>query len=392
MGILSNLRVLDFSTLLPGPFATMMLADLGADVIHVESATRPDLVRNLEPKAQGVSAAHSMLNRNKRSLTLDLKLPEAKAIVHQLIQDYDIVVEQFRPGVMQRLGLGYPELKRANPRLIYCSISGYGQTGPYRERAGHDNNYLSISGVNGYSGRRGERTPVMGVQIADIAGGSFHGVIGILAAVNHRAETGEGQHVDVSMTDATFSLNALFGSNYLAANEEPHSGETMLNGGGFYDYYETADGRYMSVGSIEPHFFRTLCTTMGGENLLSLGLEQGEASSGRFREELACRFKEKTQAQWCEIFADLDACVEPVLSFAEAVENEQLAAREMTVEVPLPAGGSQRQIASPIKFSTARARYDFSGVGLGQHNGEILAELGKDEAEIERLKALGAIG
>ena len=392
MGVLSNLKVLDFSTLLPGPFATLMLADLGAEVIHVESAARPDLIRTLGPRVHGVSVVHSMLNRNKKSLTLDLKKPEAIEIVGFLVQDYDIVVEQFRPGVMERLGLGYQQLCEINPSVIYCSISGYGQTGPYRERAGHDNNYLSIAGVNGYSGRQGERTPIMGIQIADIAGGSLHSVIGILAAVNHRAVTGEGQHVDVSMTDTAFSLNALFGCNYLAANEEPRSGEMQLNGGSFYDYYETADERYMSVGGIEPHFFRALCITLGGEELLALGMRQDRDSIQQFRAELERRFKQKTQAQWCEFFADKDACVEPVLSFAEATENEQLVARGMITEVPTPASGSQRQIASPIKFSASRARYHFSGVQLGAHSGEVLAGLGMSETDIERLAASGVLG
>lgn len=392
MGVLSNLKILDFSTLLPGPFATLMLADLGAEVIHVESATRPDLVRNMEPQIDGVSASHSALNRNKKSLTLNLKHPEAVEIINSLVADYDIVVEQFRPGVMERLGLGYPQLSRINPGVIYCSISGYGQTGPYRERAGHDNNYLSIAGVNGYAGRKGERTPIMGVPIADIAGGSLHGVIGILAAVNHRTLSGEGQHVDISMTDAAFSLNVLFGCNYLAGGEEPRSGEMLLNGGSFYDYYETSDGRCMSVGSLEPHFFRRLCLTLGGEALLTLGGRQDKDSIRQFRVELERLFKQKTQAQWCEIFAEKDACVEPVLSFAEASENEQLVARGMITDVPAPTGTVQRQISNPIKFSAARARYDFSGVSLGEHNVDILVGLGMTKDEVEQLAKSGVLG
>ncbi len=392
MGVLSNLKILDFSTLLPGPFATLMLADLGAEVIHVESATRPDLVRNMEPRVNGVSVIHSALNRNKKSLTLNLKQAEAVEIINSLVADYDIVVEQFRPGVMERLGVGYPQLSEINPSVIYCSISGYGQTGPYRERAGHDNNYLSIAGLNGYAGRKAERTPIMGVPIADLAGGSLHSVIGILAAVNHRTVSGEGQHVDISMTDAAFSLNVLFGCNYLAANEEPHSGEMLLNGGSFYDYYETSDGRYMSVGSLEPHFFRVLCLTLGGEALLVLGRRQEKDSIRQFRAELERLFKQKTQAQWCEIFAEKDACVEPVLSFAEATENEQLVARGMMTDVPMPEGTVQRQISNPIKFSAARARYDFSGVSPGEHNTEILSGLGMSEKDIKQLAASGVLG
>ena len=217
MSALKNLKVLDLSTLLPGPFATMMLADMGADVLRIESPTRPDLSRELPPFLGGVSTKHATLNRNKRAITLDLKNPHAIALVERMVADYDILVEQFRPGVMDRLGLGYERLKELNPGLIYCSITGYGQTGPYRDRAGHDNNYLSIAGVNGYSGREGERTPIMGTQVADIACGSLHGVVGILAAVNHRHVTGEGQYVDISMTDAAFSMNVMYGTDYLAA-------------------------------------------------------------------------------------------------------------------------------------------------------------------------------
>ena len=197
MSALKNLKVLDFSTLLPGPFATMMLADMGANVLRVESPTRPDMSRQLPPFLGEVSSKHAALNRNKRAITLDLKNQHAVALVEALVTEYDILVEQFRPGVMARLGLGYGRLKEINPRLIYCAITGYGQTGPYRDRAGHDNNYLSVSGVNGYSGRERERPPLMGTQVADIACGSLHGVVGVLAAVNHRHLTGEGQFVDI---------------------------------------------------------------------------------------------------------------------------------------------------------------------------------------------------
>ena len=167
MRALQNLKILDFSTLVPGPFATMMLADMGADVLRIESPTRPDMVRAMGPYADDTSTGHATLNRNKRSIGLNLKTPEAVAIVKQLVAQYDIVIEQFRPGVMARFGLSYQQLAEINPSIIYCSITGYGQTGPYRDRAGHDNNYLSLAGLNGYSGRQGEHTPIMGMPIGD---------------------------------------------------------------------------------------------------------------------------------------------------------------------------------------------------------------------------------
>jgi len=397
MSALSNLKVLDLSTLLPGPFATMILADLGADVLRVESPTRPDLVRVMPPLANGLSTKHAALNRNKRAITLDLKKPEAIGLVERLISEYDILVEQFRPGVMERLGLGYDRLKEINPRLIYCSITGYGQTGPYKSRAGHDNNYIAISGLNSYSGHAGQTPPAMGTQIADIAGGSLHGVIGILAAVNERHQSNLGQHVDISMTDATFSLNAMFGSDYLAAGQEPQAESEVLNGGGFYGYYETSDKRYISVGSLEPQFFQRLCMGLGtdqlsGEHLLALGSKTDSESQTTFKATITNLFKQKPLAEWVSFFDDKDACIEPVHTLSEACKNPQLVAREMMVDVPLKQGGSQRQIASPIKLSNSPATYQHTGGPLGEHNEEILQALNLSEQEITELKNSGAMG
>jgi alpha-methylacyl-CoA racemase len=207
--------VLDFSTLLPGPFASLLLADMGAEVLRIESPTRMDLLRVLPPHDRGVSASHAYLNRNKRSLALDLKQPEALEIVRQLVAEYDIVLEQFRPGVMERLGLGYEALKAINPKLIYVSITGYGQTGPYKDRAGHDINYLALSGVASYTGRQDSGPVPLGVQLADVGGGSLHAVVGLLAAVIARQHSGLGQYLDVSMTDCAFSLNAMAGAGLL---------------------------------------------------------------------------------------------------------------------------------------------------------------------------------
>lgn len=391
MRALENLKILDFTTLVPGPFATMMLADMGAEVLRVESPTRPDMLRSMPPFADGQSAAHGTLNRNKRSIALDLKNPEALDIAKRLVQDYDIVIEQFRPGVMQRLGLGYEQLREINPKLIYCSVTGYGQTGPYRDRAGHDNNYLSISGLNGYSGRDGDRTPIMGMPVADIAGGSLHAVIGILAAVNQRHISGEGQQIDISMTDAMFSLNALFGSTYLSAGIEPTSGSMSLNGGSFYDYYQTSDNRYLSIGSLEPQFFQVLCETLGDDELLKLGNQQDSAAQQALRAKLDKIIGRKTLAQWQEIFKHKEACVEPVLTFAEACEYQDAAQREMIVDVKTPNGGSQRQVGSALKLSKSAPQYGISGGAIGQHSAEILADLGFDAEAIAALRSSGAV-
>jgi crotonobetainyl-CoA:carnitine CoA-transferase CaiB-like acyl-CoA transferase len=275
--------------------------------------------------------------------------------------------------------------------LIYCSVTGYGQTGPYRDRAGHDNNYLSISGLNGYSGRDGDRTPIMGMPVADIAGGSLHAVIGILAAVNQRHISGEGQQIDISMTDAMFSLNALFGSSYLSAGIEPTSGSMSLNGGSFYDYYQTSDNRYLSIGSLEPQFFQVLCETLGDDELLKLGNQQDSSAQQALRAKLDRIIARKTLAQWQEIFKHKEACVEPVLTFAEACEYQDSAQREMIVDVKTPNGGSQRQVGSALKLSKSAPQYGISGGAIGQHSAEILADLGFDADAIAALRSSGAV-
>lgn len=386
MAILSGLKILDFSTLLPGPFATMMLADMGADVIKVESPNREDLTKHMPPMVGEVSAVFEHLQRSKRSLALDMKQEESKKVIYQLVQEYDIIIEQFRPGVMDRLGVGYEKLKEINPKIIFCSITGYGQTGPLRNRAGHDNNYLSIAGVSSYSARKDQAPVPNGVQIADLAGGSMPAVIGILAAVYHRQQTGEGQYIDVSITDVAFTLNAIYGSGYLIGGEEPLAESMQLNGGSFYDYYETKDQRYFSVGSIEPNFQVRLCALLGDEQLIKLSSSQRSVDQQIFKEKIKATFKKKTFDEWLSILGDdFDGCVEPVLSFSESVQHPQIKAREMVVSVPKLQGESQQQIAFPIKFSTQQAEYQFAGVQTGTHTEEILVEAGFNQEQIEKL-------
>ncbi|WP_022955918.1 CaiB/BaiF CoA transferase family protein [Perlucidibaca piscinae] len=391
-GPLAGLKVLDFSTLLPGPFATMMLADLGAEVLRVESPSRPDMVRLMPPLASdGNSAAHGYLNRSKRSIAIDLKSPDGVEIVKRLVKDYDIVVEQFRPGVMDRLGVGYEALKAVNPGLIYCSITGYGQDGPYKDRAGHDMNYLAIAGVLGYNGRRETGPAPISVQVADVAGGSCHGVIGILAAVIHRSASGEGQHIDISMTDAAFSLHALTAPGALMGGDQPDLETTQLNGGSFYDCYRTADGRHFSVGGLEPQFFMQFCAAIGRPELAPQGLDMRPESVAVLKQAIQAEMAKKTYAEWSAIFAALDSCTEPVLSFAEAVEHPHVQARELVIEVEQLDGGRQRQLASPIKFSKTPPVYRHSGVSLGQHTRDVLREAGYSDDEISARRSANVI-
>lgn len=389
--MLQHIKVLDFSKLLPGPYATMMLADLGAEVLRVESPSLPDLIREMEPIDGKSSVAHQHLNRSKKSIALDLKKKEATEIVKELIQEYDVVLEQFRPGVMERLGLDYETLKQVNPNLIYCSLSGYGQTGPYRDRSGHDNNYLSLAGINGYSGRKQERPVPMGIQIADLAGGSLHSVIAILSAVIHRQQTGEGQYIDLSMTDAVFALNAMFGPGYITKNVQPEAEETFLNGGTHYDYYETKDGRFFSVGSLEPQFRRNLCEALDLEHMKEVALSEEPEDIAAFKAAIKEVFLKKTFDEWQAVFQDVDACVEPVLKFSEAVNHPQIQARKMVTEVPKQ-NGTQRQISSPFKFSGYKQQYKHVGAERGEHTMEILKNLGLKEDEISELINKNVLG
>ncbi len=385
-GALSSLKILDFTTLLPGPFGSMMLADLGADIIRIESITRPDLIRILPEYVDGESITHAFVNRSKRSLAIDLKKQEGKEVIKRLVREYDIIMEQFRPGVMDRLGLGYDDLCRINPRVIYCSISGYGQTGPYRDRGGHDINYLSIAGITSYNGRKSSGPAPINLQIADIAGGSYHAVMGILAAEIHRRNTGEGQHIDISLTDTAFSMQVTTAPNQLMAGIEPGLEEMVFNGGTFYDCYETADGRYLSVAGIEPHFFSAFCEVIERPDLKEYALSQDPGVQSMLKKEISEVIKNKSFKEWQTIFSRVDACVEPVLKFSEACEHPQVKSRKLVVDVP---SGSRkhRQLASPFKFSKTDPEYKFTGAALGQHSTEVMRQSGYTDDEIEKMIA-----
>lgn len=386
MSLLKGLKVLDFTTLLPGPYATMMLADMGAEVVRVESPTRADLCRTTPPFDGEHSTAHSYLHRSKKSLALDLKKPDAVEAIKELVKSYDVVIEQFRPDVMKRLGLDYDTLREINPSIIYCSITGYGQTGPNKSKPGHDINYLALAGVIDYSRRKNDKPVPLGIQVADVAGGSYHAVIGILAALHERSQSGTGQHIDVSMTDAAFSLNGMSGAAYLAGGEEPEPESNMLNGGGFYDYYTTSDGRFISVGSLEPQFLKILCDSIERPDLYNLAFSKKTTDHVMFKNELTEIIFSKPLQHWVDLYGDKDACVEPVLTFKESVESDHIKLRNMVVDVPRHSSvGYQKQIAFPIKFSNFQPDYKHTGVGIGADSEDILKGIG---LSIEQIKAL----
>ena len=384
---LASLKILDFTSLLPGPFATMWLADLGADVVRVESPTRPDVVRLMPPYDGDASAWHGVLNRNKRSLALDLKRPAAVEAVKRLIGSggYDIVIEQFRPGVMDRLGIGYEALRAANPALIYVALTGYGQTGPLRDRAGHDNNYLALSGALSYSGRRETGPPPLGIQVADVGGGAMGALVGLLAAVVQRTATGRGQCVDVSMFDLMVAWQAHLAAHFLVGGETPEAERMALNGGRAYDLYQTADGRWLSVGSLEPKFWEGFCAAIGRPDLFAPGLSLDTDQQAWVKAETRSAIAARPLAEWTAIFAALDVCVEPVLTVPEMLDHSQTAARGLVVDVPKPGGVAQRQIANPWRFSGGAAHYRHTGVALGAHSEEVLREAGFSPEEIDDL-------
>lgn len=393
--LLSGVKILDFTTLLPGPFATMILSDLGAEVLRVESHTRMDMARFAPPfvDSEGkISCMHAFLNRNKKSLALDLKFPESIEIIQRLIQEkgYDVLIEQFRPGVMDRLGLSYETLSSLNDGLIYCSITGYGQTGPFRNRAGHDINYLSRAGIMSYSGTK-ERGPcIMGIQVADVGSGSNNAVIGILAAIISRMNTGAGQHIDVAMTDGMFPYHVMSGIRHLVGEQEPCFETELLNGGSLYGFFETADGKYLSFGGLEPQFLTAFLKTLGLERYLDRLLDP--AVMDEVRQLVSDLIRSQTRSHWEEVFRDVDACVEPVLSVSEALASEHAQARGLVVEVPGPDGKPIRQLSFPIQFSGYAPEYTRAGPRLGQDTEEILGSLDFSEEKIQEMKTKGIIG
>lgn len=393
MGVLNGLKILDFSTLLPGPYATMVMADMGAEVLRVSSRSKIDLSLEKPPRIAGteVNALAATLGRNKKSISLNLKHPDAKEIVRKLVMEYDIVIDQFRPGVMDKLGLGYRDLCACNPSLIYCALTGYGQDGPLRDRAGHDINYLARSGIISYSGRKEQIPSLYGIQIADLAGGSMNAVVGVLAAVIYRQNTGQGQFIDVSMLDGALAYTVGVSANALVAGEIPAPASERTSGRGVYDFYETKDGKYLSVGCMEQKFFAQFCDAIGMPELIPGGSSPPNADE--VKKQIGAVLKQKTRDEWAAIFAPLDACVEPVMTYDEVLKDEETKARGMIVDVAVPSGNDVRvkQLASPIRFSGAPNEYRVGGCPVGWHSEEVLARLGYSEAAIASLKASGAL-
>jgi crotonobetainyl-CoA:carnitine CoA-transferase CaiB-like acyl-CoA transferase len=392
---LGGMSVLDLSRLLPGGFCSLLLADFGADVIKVEDTGLGDYVRWSPPYYDGAeetarSALFLALNRGKRSIRLDLKRDRGRDVLLRLVRDADVVIESFRPGVMDRLGVGYERLRQENPRLVYCAITGYGQDSPNRDRSGHDMNYLALNGILGLTGEPGGPPIQSAGQIADIGGGALTAVVGLLIALRERDRSGEGQLVDCSMFDGSLSWLAMVAAEMLAGGRVPRRGELTLAGGIVcYRPYRCADG-YMTLGALEPKFWAAFCGGVGREDLLEHAFDPPGSDAHRAVCEL---FAARTREQWAAFAAEHDCCLEPVLDFEEALGSDLVAAREMVVEIEQPGvEGPVRLLGAPVKLSRTPADPTRApGPALGEHTEEVLAAAGYSADEIASLREEGAV-
>ncbi len=391
---LDGVKVLDLSRLLPGGFCSLLLADFGADVLKVEDTGMGDYVRWAPPYYEGAedsakSALYLSLNRGKRSMRINLKEEAGRDVLLRLVKDADVVLESFRPGVLDRLGVGYERMKQENPGLVYCAITGYGLDGPFVDRSGHDMNYLGLIGLLGITGEADGPPVQAGGQIADIGGGALMAAFGILAALRERERTGTGQIVDISMADGALSWLAMVAAQYLCDGEVPRRGHMSLSGAYVcYRPYECKDG-YVTLGALEPKFFAAWCQGVGREDLME---KQFEAPGSEAHAEIQAIFKERTRDEWQEFASNHDCCLEPVLEIDEVIDSELVRAREMVVEVDQPgADQTVRLLANPVKLSETPARDNLPGPSLGEHTDQVLAEAGYSDDEIAAMKESGAV-
>jgi len=378
---LTGIRVLDLTRLLPGPVATLHLADLGAEVIKIEDPQVGDYARTLGTGQGEDSAYFRMINRNKQGLRLDLKKPGGVEVFMRLAATVDVIVESFRPGVTDKLGIGYAAVATVNPKISYCSISGYGQDGPYRDHAGHDINYLGYAGVLDQIGSEGGNPAIPNFQIADLLGGALTAAMGILAAVLEAQRTGQGRYIDVAMTDSVLTHTYF---TMLRLNDAGHSaprGSDLLNGGlPCYATYRCADGRHMAVGALEGKFWKACCTALERPEWIRRQWDAG------LRSEMAALFATRPRDDWATLFAAVDCCVTPILSPEEALDNEQIAARRMVLR-----DDGLTQFAPPLKLSGYEFTVRQPAPKVGEHNDGILRAAGYTDDEVAALAAAGVV-
>jgi alpha-methylacyl-CoA racemase len=381
---LAGIRVLDLTRLLPGPFCSLLLADLGADVVKIEEPGSGDYMRWYPPLQDGRSVLFNAINRNKRSVTLNLKADRGRELFKKLAARADVVIEGNRPGVIDRLGAGWQVLHSLNPKLILCSITGFGQTGPYALRAGHDINYMAIAGALALNAEPGRDPHPLGVQVADIGAGAQGAATAILAALVEVSRGGEGRHLDVSMTDGALSWLTTPMAQMREEGGVPRRGDLRLTGRyACYRVYRCADGRFYSVGALEPKFWAELCAAWERPDLVERQYSEAE-DQARLQREVEAIFAGRTRDDWQRLLGDRDVCCEPVLELDEVAAHPQIAARGLVVETP-----TGTEIAPAVPFLENWRR--LGPPGLGEHNAEVLAEVGVDARELEELAAAGVI-
>lgn len=373
-GALSGIKVLDLSRLLPGPYCSMVLSDHGAEVISIE-----------DRRFEAESGFPTLVNRNKSHMTLNLKTDEGKSILFKMAESADILLEGFRPGVVKNLGIDYETIQKINPGIIYCSITGYGQTGRYKDRPGHDVNYMGVSGVLDLIGEKGNPPSIPGVQIADIAGGAMNAVIGILLALQARHTTGKGQYIDISMTDGCVALL------HLALDFQNMSGQTaeksdsiLSHRYGFYNTYETKDGKHLTIGALEFRFWKQLCHHLGKDEYI--GLQYDESRREEIIEDLRSVFKTRSLADWKEELGDLDICWSPVNTIPDVLDDPLFKEREMVMDIQDKNGYKTRSIGIPVKLSETPGTIKTPPPAFGENTEAVLLSYGFSTEEIATFK------
>ena len=373
---LAGITVLDLSRLLPGPMCTLHLADLGADVIKIEDPLTGDYARSVPPIQKKTSKFFLSINRNKRSVALDLRKEESREVFLKLAKSVDVVVESFRPGVLEKNGLGYEQVKKANPSIIYCSITGYGQTGPYRDRAGHDLNFSGYTGAIKQAPGSSGTPAIPNFQLGDIVGGTFSATMSILAALVQQKLQGVGQYLDVSIMDGLLSHNVVAAANVDSKSLLGHDTSDMLNGMlHCYNIYPTKDDRFMVLAALEYKFWDRFCTAIERDDLREKHMVSGDEGEAVFSA-LEALFGSKTQVEWVDHFNGVDCCVSPVLTIQEAMNNEQTLSRNMVRKTTDPIEGEVTQFSLPVKFSAFDFEVYRNAPQLGEHTEEVFREFG----------------